>query len=338
MKNRLATLTTVVANVLASSVALAGGGPAKASASSDDAGLNKDIDVVLAQVKSGVDKNISRTTFLGWTAGNEAVFRTLICDGDALGGRGPYCIVASCIAKPLTSELAPPAECKEEISTSLLSKDTLNVGDITKEYRADVAALAPVAMGSALKISNVKLSFKKLTASLTTTNNSKPIVLFQSNDGDGRAEGVGKAKLYTVSKSPDAKCIAVIGIASRTSHYESVGGQVPVPLGAVVCNGPIAPAPAKPAAATALHESLDRDDVSAGIKSVSAKAAACGSKSTVKGMVKLSVKVGADGVVTNVTVVNTPDPVLGACVATEVRAATFAKTKIGGTFSYPFTF
>jgi hypothetical protein len=84
-----------------------------------------------------------------------------------------------------------------------------------------------------------------------------------------------------------------------------------------------------------LPESLDRAAISAGVASVKAKIATCTGG---KGIVKLHVKVGANGLVTNVDVTQTPDAALGACVAAGMARAVFPKTQNGGAFSYPFVF
>jgi hypothetical protein len=83
---------------------------------------------------------------------------------------------------------------------------------------------------------------------------------------------------------------------------------------------------------------LDRAAVRAGVDKVKAVVIGCGEKTKVKGTVKLSVSVGSDGRVEDVTVKETPDPTLGDCVAGAVRRATFAKTPGGGSFTYPFVF
>jgi serine/threonine-protein kinase len=96
---------------------------------------------------------------------------------------------------------------------------------------------------------------------------------------------------------------------------------------------------AQPAGAKAdLPESLDRAMISDGVAKVKARVMSCGDKSTAKGQVKVSVKVGPDGQVTAVTVKNTPDAGLGNCVASMMQKATFIKTQSGGSFSYPYTF
>jgi predicted Zn finger-like uncharacterized protein len=87
-----------------------------------------------------------------------------------------------------------------------------------------------------------------------------------------------------------------------------------------------------------LPESLDRGAVQAGVNQVKARVQACGSKSSAKGEVKVSVKVSPDGKVTGTTVKNTPDAALGSCVAAAMQKATFAKTQKGGSFAYPWKF
>ena len=87
-----------------------------------------------------------------------------------------------------------------------------------------------------------------------------------------------------------------------------------------------------------LPDSLDRAMITDGIGKVRARVMSCGDKSPAKGQVKVSVKVGPDGRVANVTVKNTPDDALGACVAGQVQKAVFPKTQTGGQFAYPYTF
>ena len=61
-------------------------------------------------------------------------------------------------------------------------------------------------------------------------------------------------------------------------------------------------------------------------------------KVAVKGTVKVALEVGGDGAVRTTNVVESPDESLGQCVAAALKAAQFAKTTNGGTFTYPFVF
>jgi len=84
--------------------------------------------------------------------------------------------------------------------------------------------------------------------------------------------------------------------------------------------------------------SLDREMISFGISKVMPRVISCGGKSPAKGTVRVHIEVGGDGRVANVSVQNTPDAELGACVAAAVLDASFARTVKGGSFSYPFGF
>ena len=94
--------------------------------------------------------------------------------------------------------------------------------------------------------------------------------------------------------------------------------------------------PAKPA--SGLPEKIDRLMVQEALGVVKPAVIACGEQSGVHGTVKLQVKVSPDGRVTNVSVVSTPDPALGACAASMVQKAKFPETDDGGSFGYPFVF
>ncbi|HEY1814814.1 MAG TPA: GYF domain-containing protein [Kofleriaceae bacterium] len=96
---------------------------------------------------------------------------------------------------------------------------------------------------------------------------------------------------------------------------------------------------AKPSGGADLPDALDRGMISSAIANVKARVTSCGEKTpSVHGKVKVHVKVGGDGRVSNVTIETTPDPGLGSCVQSAVQRASFAKTQSGGSFSYPFVF
>jgi TonB family protein len=87
-----------------------------------------------------------------------------------------------------------------------------------------------------------------------------------------------------------------------------------------------------------LPDQLDRSMISNAVGAVKARVSACGDRSPAKGKVKVHVKVGGDGRVSNVSVESSPDAALGACVQAAMQRATFPKTQSGGSFSYPFVF
>ena len=87
-----------------------------------------------------------------------------------------------------------------------------------------------------------------------------------------------------------------------------------------------------------LPDELDRAMISTGIAAVKGRVIACADHSPAKGTVKVHVKVGGDGRVSSISVTETPDPALGACVQAAVEHARFPRTLDGGSFSYPFMF
>jgi outer membrane biosynthesis protein TonB len=74
------------------------------------------------------------------------------------------------------------------------------------------------------------------------------------------------------------------------------------------------------------------------VDAVKTKVMACGDKTSAKGSVKVVVKVNGDGSVDSAQVKGAPDATLGTCVAAVMQSATFAKTRNGGSFTYPFVF
>jgi TonB family protein len=93
-----------------------------------------------------------------------------------------------------------------------------------------------------------------------------------------------------------------------------------------------------PATSDELPATLDKTMIRTGTAKVKAAIIECGVTANAKGTVKVSVTVGPDGRVGSSSVVSSPDPGLGDCVAGAIRKATYARTANGGTFTYPFVF
>lgn len=87
-----------------------------------------------------------------------------------------------------------------------------------------------------------------------------------------------------------------------------------------------------------LPDGIDPATITAGITRVKPDVAACRTSSPTRGTVKLAVTVGADGRVAGISIKTAPDRTLATCVAAAVQNALFARTRNGGTFSYPFVF
>jgi len=89
-----------------------------------------------------------------------------------------------------------------------------------------------------------------------------------------------------------------------------------------------------------VHETgrLDSARIAEAVANVKPQVTACLGHPPAPGQVLVSVKVAADGHVTDVTMKNVPVPGLGDCIATAIQKATFPKTKYGGFFRYPYVF
>src|SRR5690606_8445559 len=83
---------------------------------------------------------------------------------------------------------------------------------------------------------------------------------------------------------------------------------------------------------------LERSDISAGMDKAQGSVAACRASHPVQGTVKVSAKVNGAGQVDSVRLASSPTEGLGKCVASKVRAARFARSQKGATFTYPFIF
>ncbi|HTR53857.1 MAG TPA: molybdopterin-binding protein [Kofleriaceae bacterium] len=93
-----------------------------------------------------------------------------------------------------------------------------------------------------------------------------------------------------------------------------------------------------PPAPGGIPDKLTRPMVHAAVDQIKPRVSACGDKTSAKGTVKLSVTVDAEGAVSDVSVDESPDDTLGACVASAMRAARFGKSQKGGSFTFPFVF
>ncbi|MEO8551198.1 MAG: TonB family protein, partial [Kofleriaceae bacterium] len=163
----------------------------------------------------------------------------------------------------------------------------------------------------------------------TTTTSSRPNVTASKPDRKPETTTTTASKPDTGGGGCDeVSCVLNNYEGSCCSKFKKGGGSKPSTGGS------------KPAAGGGgdLPDGLDRSMISTGIGNVKARVSSCGDKSSAKGKVKVHVKVGGDGRVSNVTVESSPDAGLGSCVAAAVQKASFSKTQNGGSFSYPFVF
>ncbi|MDQ3333551.1 MAG: molybdopterin-binding protein [Myxococcota bacterium] len=84
---------------------------------------------------------------------------------------------------------------------------------------------------------------------------------------------------------------------------------------------------------------LSKAQIKAGVDKLRPRVIACSEQhKDVKGTVKVAMSVDPEGNVTELSVQSAPADGLGECVASALRRAKFAKTKNGGSFTYPFVF
>lgn len=97
--------------------------------------------------------------------------------------------------------------------------------------------------------------------------------------------------------------------------------------------GKPAPPPVAPS------KGLNRAQISEAMAKVKPQIAACGDRApAASGMLKLKIKVAPSGTVEIADALATPDKAIGECAVAIMKAATFAPTEAGGSFSYPFVF
>ena len=85
-------------------------------------------------------------------------------------------------------------------------------------------------------------------------------------------------------------------------------------------------------------ESLDRQDIAAGITAVKPTIVACGKRWTATGLIKTRARVLPSGIVASVTIDSTVETGLADCITKAIYSARFPPTRSGASFSYPFKF
>jgi hypothetical protein len=85
-------------------------------------------------------------------------------------------------------------------------------------------------------------------------------------------------------------------------------------------------------------ESPGRADIAAAMQKVKPAMIACGQKHSVKGTVKLKIRINPKGTVELVEVVQTPDAKANDCMVGVAKTITMRASESGVTFSYPIVF
>jgi outer membrane biosynthesis protein TonB len=145
----------------------------------------------------------------------------------------------------------------------------------------------------------------------------------------------GKVTNVTAEGSTDAKLNTCVAKAVKAARFAKTASG-----GAFVYPFLFATPDALPALQpdVLVGDELDRAAIATGIAGIKASIVGCGNDSKVGGTVKVHVQVSPDGKVANASIEGKTDAKLNNCIANAMKTATFAKTKIGGSFSYPFVF
>lgn len=195
---------------------------------------------------------LARESFVGWTANHRAVYRSLLCDQDKGGGRGPNCMLEQCVvaADPAdqprtTSQL--DGECETLLSLDLwdavkadAARKAVDPTAIAKASSDALAGLGTLAPGKPLPASTIRTSTANLAVTLSRTGKAGngEIVVFRHNkqSDTGMAETTSGVTISQVVASPDNKCVAVTGHFMFRSDYERVRTTSPIAFGKVRCD------------------------------------------------------------------------------------------------------
>jgi hypothetical protein len=185
-----------------------------------------------------------RGTLLGWTADHRVVYRSLICDTDAGGGRGPACDLALCVAAagadydPCTSleslDLNRGEEVRQQLDSALVVQKAGN----------QLAMIGALEAGRTLATSTFRTTVDKGVFEIERTgpaNRKGRVVVAKyltreaAEAAAERPEYVSDPKMTAVSMSKDGKCVAVLGQYRFDGHYEALETTTPSVFVKVIC-------------------------------------------------------------------------------------------------------
>ena len=209
------------------------GGRPTADAATPQATLADDLDELQRAAREGDQQSSwpERSTLLGWTADHRAVYRTLVCNPDELGGRGPYCELRVCAASARDGADGPA--CEDAAQFELYGEIDFDRAAVAAAVDAAVRAVGPLDIGTARAPEDVRVDTagKGLAVEL---GGARVVVMAPSDDD---AVGIARAHVTYAADSPDGACQLALGDAQLRSEYEGVYGNVPYLFAAVACTG-----------------------------------------------------------------------------------------------------
>lgn len=187
-----------------------------------------------------------RGTLLGWTADHRMVYRSLICDTDEGGGRGPSCDLALCVAA---------ARVAYDPCIMLESVDLNRGEEVRQEFDSDavvgtssrqLAMLGALEAGRPLAASTFRTTVGKGVLAIERTGAAKGkdravIAMYRTPEAAEQAadrpQNVSDPAVTAVAMSRDGKCVAVLGHYRFDGHYEALATSTPRVFTKVICTG-----------------------------------------------------------------------------------------------------
>lgn len=187
-----------------------------------------------------------RQTFLGWTAANKPVYRSLVCVSpeDEGGGRGAYCEIVLCKAKHIpVTELEQGGECEPLLVHNFeergIDRTVFKDAEVKADEKEGLVKLGALSPGKAFDVAKVRASIVKNTVNVSWPASygdaSANVYSYSEYDNDDRRQGASLVKVASASASPDGRCVVVIGHYLWQSHYESVTTYRPIPFAKLSC-------------------------------------------------------------------------------------------------------
>jgi hypothetical protein len=212
-----------------------GGGHRPVGLVTVQATLGEDVRELERAAREGDDQSRwpERTSFVGWTADHRAAYRSLVCNTDELGGRGPYCELRVCTAAAGAGADGP--DCVDAAQFELYGDIDFDPAAVTAAAEDAVKALGPLDTGSARELDTVTVSTANRGLSLDILG--QRVVLSEPSDETPEL-GMVEAHVTYVGDSPDDRCRVALGDGKFLSEYEGVEGKVPYLFAAVACREP----------------------------------------------------------------------------------------------------
>lgn len=188
-----------------------------------------------------------RITPLGWTSDGRFVYRSLRCDADVGGGRGPYCDLDQCVASSAESELTNAPADRGRVLGECTSILTLDVGSDEARHRIDEDAVRRAAADHRASLGELSPGETLPPATLRAFSRGGRVFVRAPLGGrsverlvfvpyaDGHPSTVRDLAIDHAGRSPSGACVVGLGRFVVPSTYEGVPASFPLAFGTVFC-------------------------------------------------------------------------------------------------------